>query len=69
MFVLALFKRLAVAFGRPGRRGGPLGRVIVLRKCALDYERTASLGSTQSEVLEESLVEPGDRVKAGQVLW
>jgi RND family efflux transporter MFP subunit len=41
---------------------------ILLRRCILDFEQTAVLGAGASGLIQEILVKPGDRVKAGQVL-
>lgn len=46
----------------------PSAEVLVLRRCPIDYERSATLGSNQYGVIQDCLVAPGDRVKAGQVL-
>jgi RND family efflux transporter MFP subunit len=43
--------------------------VILLQKCIIEYERATSVGSNQNVgLIQECLVRPGDRVKAGQVL-
>src|SRR5262245_11941781 len=46
----------------------PRSGTIVLRRCSLQFERTAALGSAQMGVRQDCLVQPGDRVKTGQVL-
>jgi RND family efflux transporter MFP subunit len=46
----------------------PSAEVLVLRRCPVDYERSATLGSNQYGVIQDCLVAPGDRVKGGQVL-
>ncbi|WP_406693547.1 efflux RND transporter periplasmic adaptor subunit [Singulisphaera sp. Ch08] len=46
----------------------PSAEVLVLRRCPIDYERSATLGSNQYGVIQECLVVPGERVKAGKVL-
>ncbi len=43
--------------------------VILLQKCSIEYERATPVGSNQNMgLIQECLVRPGDRVKAGQVL-
>src|SRR6266446_1759171 len=42
--------------------------VVVLRRCTVSYVRTAVLGPSIYGVLQERLVEPGDRVREGQLL-
>jgi len=43
--------------------------IIPLRNCSLEYERSTLVGANQnSGLIQECLVRPGDRVKAGQVL-
>ena len=43
--------------------------VILLQKCSIEYERATPVGSNQNVgLIQECLVRPGDRVKAGQVL-
>jgi RND family efflux transporter MFP subunit len=46
----------------------PSAEVLVLRRCPVDYERSATLGSNQYGVIQDCLVAPGDRVKGGQVI-
>ena len=46
----------------------PSADVLVLRRCPVGYVRTTTLGSSTHGLLRECLVEPGDRVEAGQVL-
>ena len=46
----------------------PSGRPIVLRRCVVKYERDTSVGAATPGILKECLVEPGTRVRAGQVL-
>src|SRR5258706_14731553 len=46
----------------------PSAEVLVLRRCPIDYERSATLGSNQYGVIQDCMVAPGDRVKGGQVL-
>jgi RND family efflux transporter MFP subunit len=41
---------------------------IVIRHCTLEYEHASSVAAPHLGVLQECLVRPGDRVKAGQVL-
>ncbi|HEX8201043.1 MAG TPA: HlyD family efflux transporter periplasmic adaptor subunit [Isosphaeraceae bacterium] len=52
--------------GTPALAPAPGG--IVLRRCTLEYERASSVGTALPGILQECLVRPGDRVKAGQVL-
>lgn len=66
---LAALLLLLVAL--PGHRADAADlsdEVIVLRRCAIGYARTTLVGSSMYGVLQDRLVEPGDRVKAGQVL-
>ena len=43
--------------------------VILLQKCIIEYERATPVGSNYNVgLIQECLVRPGDRVKAGQVL-
>jgi multidrug efflux pump subunit AcrA (membrane-fusion protein) len=51
----------------------PSGDVIVLRRCEVNYRRSshvgvAHMGTSMTSVLQDCLVQLGDRVKAGQVL-
>src|SRR5437868_1839914 len=46
----------------------PSADVLILRRCPVDYERSATMGSSQYGLIQECLVAPGDRVKAGQLL-
>jgi RND family efflux transporter MFP subunit len=41
---------------------------ILLRRCTMDYGRSSLLGSPGTSTLQDCLVAPGDRVRAGQVL-
>jgi HlyD family secretion protein len=44
-------------------------KVIPLQKCTIDYERSTLVGPNQGMgLIQECLIRPGDRVKAGQVL-
>jgi HlyD family secretion protein len=47
-------------------RGGAVP--LVLSHCTTDYARSTLLGAVLPGVLQDCLVRPGDRVKAGQVL-
>ncbi len=49
-------------------RNSPRATDILLKRCTLEYKKTSLLGANQIGVLEERRVDPGDRVKAGQVL-
>src|SRR5271157_2488343 len=42
--------------------------VILLQKCPIGYDRVTPVGSNNMGLIQECLVRPGDRVKAGQVL-
>ena len=41
---------------------------LVLSRCATEYVRSTLLGAVLPGILQDCLVQPGDRVKAGQVL-
>ncbi|MFO0889773.1 MAG: efflux RND transporter periplasmic adaptor subunit [Isosphaeraceae bacterium] len=61
---LALIAATTAADDLPSRSAD----VVLLRQCAIDYERTATLGTNQAGVLQKSEVKMGDRVKAGQII-
>src|SRR5271157_4544723 len=43
--------------------------VVLLQKCSIEYDRATPVGSNSNVgLIQECLVRPGDRVKAGQVL-
>ncbi len=43
--------------------------IILLQKCSIEYDRATPVGSNSNVgLIQECLVRPGDRVKAGQVL-
>src|SRR5271157_6139863 len=42
--------------------------VILLQKCSINYDRATPVCSNNVGLIQECLVRPGDRVKAGQVL-
>ena len=43
--------------------------VILLQKCSIEYDRATPVGANSNVgLIQECLVRPGDRVKAGQVL-
>jgi RND family efflux transporter MFP subunit len=46
----------------------PSAETIILKRCALDFEKSATVGSSVHSLLQECLVQPGQQVKAGQVL-
>ncbi len=48
--------------------GGPATEVIVVRRCEVDFERSALLGTSVAGVVAEVRVKVGDAVKSGQVL-
>jgi RND family efflux transporter MFP subunit len=68
LVALALVPALAApaADAEPTEPPDASADVLVLRRCAVDYAQTATLGASQSGIIQECLVEPGDRVKAGQ---
>jgi HlyD family secretion protein len=68
IFSLALVLLVSYGAARAADPVDPSADVIVLRRCLVDYEKTATLASMLNGVLKECLVEPGDRVKAGQVI-
>ena len=62
--VAALVVALGLALGAaPGA-----DETIIVRRCALDFERTTAVGAASRGILKERLVEPGERVERGQVL-
>src|SRR4051794_9178052 len=63
-----LASRLPVAPGAAADAPVPTSGVIVVRHCTLEYDRSSSVGTSLLGILQECLVRPGDRVKAGQVL-
>jgi RND family efflux transporter MFP subunit len=66
--IVTLLVAAALA-GPPADPGaGPSDDVIVIRRCAVDYERTTAVGSALHGVMKECLVEAGTPVKEGQVL-
>lgn len=46
----------------------PSADVLVLRRCPVAYVRTSTIAASAHGALRDRLVEPGDRVEAGQVL-
>lgn len=50
------------------RADDPSADVLTLRRCPVGYVRTSSIAAPAQGSLRERLVEPGDRVDAGQVL-
>ena len=48
--------------------GEPATEVIVVRRCEVDFERSALLGTSVAGVVAEVHVKVGDSVKAGQIL-
>ena len=49
--------------------GDPPSAVILLNKCTISYQRATQVGSNQNGgLIQECLVQPGENVKAGQVL-
>jgi len=44
------------------------GEIILLRRCQAEYRHATPLGAPTAGVLQDCLVELGDKVKAGQVL-
>src|SRR5689334_21858417 len=47
---------------------GPPGEAILLRHCLAEYRHATLLGAPTAGVIQDCLVDLGDRVKAGQVL-
>jgi RND family efflux transporter MFP subunit len=41
---------------------------ILLRRCTMDYEQSTMLGAPNIGVLQDCLVQPGDRIEANQVV-
>lgn len=41
---------------------------VILQNCAVEYKQSTYLGAATAGVLQECLVQPGDRVQAGQLL-
>jgi RND family efflux transporter MFP subunit len=67
--ILALLALLGAGPPPAAEEGSdPSADVLILRRCPLDYERSATMGSSHYGQIHECLVAPGDRVKAGQVL-
>src|SRR5947209_1229288 len=65
----ALFLVLAAPADGPNPEcNGVAGGSIVLSRCILEFEKTTMLGASQTGVVGEIMVKPGDRVRAGQVL-
>jgi RND family efflux transporter MFP subunit len=46
----------------------PASEPVVLRRCTTGYVKSTLLGAPLPGILQDCLVQPGDRVKAGQVL-
>src|SRR4051794_17987790 len=46
----------------------PTPGIIAIRHCTIEYEHSSSVGTSLLGILQDCLVRPGDRVKAGQVL-
>jgi RND family efflux transporter MFP subunit len=59
---------LIVVIEQPAGAADPSAETLVLRHCTVAYARTAAVGTTTHGLLRETLVEPGDRVVAGQLL-
>lgn len=59
---------LAMADAPPPVAAGADPGGVTLRRCATEYARSSMLGSPTVSTLQDCLVEPGDRVRAGQVL-
>lgn len=57
----------ALASG-PATAAAATTRAVLLRRCVVEFEQAASIGTATAGVVGECLVEPGDRVKRGQVL-
>jgi RND family efflux transporter MFP subunit len=50
------------------KTAGPPGEAILLRHCLAEYRHATLLGAPTAGVIQDCLVDLGDRVKAGQVL-
>ena len=71
--VLILAAACACASAAPASAQGPPVKkgaddLVVLRRCEVEYERSTSIGAPLGSVVQDCLVKPGDRVKAGQAL-
>lgn len=66
LVALTLAPASALASAEPAEPPDASADVLVLRRCVVDYARTATLGASQAGIIQECAVEPGDRVKAGQ---
>jgi RND family efflux transporter MFP subunit len=65
LFLMSL-TGLTVSSAPPSRRASE--EVILLRRCQAEYRHATLLGAPMAGVLQDCLVELGDKVKAGQVL-
>jgi RND family efflux transporter MFP subunit len=55
--------------GRPAEnKGRPAEEVVLMRRCWAEYRHATQLGAPVPGILQDCLVELGDKVKAGQVL-
>ena len=72
MAIAAALFLLDLAGAARGQEPKPAPRVISVRECAMDYERSTQVGAlyqgASGTVLQKCLVKLGDRVKADQVL-
>lgn len=72
VFLAILPVMAALVFGTDlataGQVPDPSAETIVLRRCVVEYEQNALVGTSVYGVLRECLVAAGDPVKAGQVL-
>src|SRR6185312_14451196 len=64
---------LSTATSVNGQEGAPASEIVLVKRCALSYERSTVVGvfathGTMGSRIEECLVKQGDRVKKGQVL-
>ncbi|WP_422931546.1 efflux RND transporter periplasmic adaptor subunit [Singulisphaera sp. PoT] len=64
LIVLAAVARTVCA-GEPPKPGQP---IILVKRCSVEYKLSSRLGPSTIGVLQDCLVRPGDKVKAGQAL-
>ncbi len=66
----AVAAAIALVAARPGEAEpqDPSAGVTVVRRCVVEFDRNTTVSPTIFGLLKDCLVEPGTRVKAGQVL-
>lgn len=64
LFVSGALLALAPAAEPPSANG----EIIIVRRCLLEYKQATNLGAPIPGILQDCLVDIGDKVKAGQVL-